>query len=335
MTKTFMDINRYCILGLTLLALLGMVSCKDDKTENFEYLTGEPEFSMPVYGVAGDTFNFTAKGVTADDGSKVGYYWYNTPYRSTKDTTNTYSITLTDTLCTVTVYCVAFADGYYNSSASHSIIILKPGREGGSLSGLTPVEGRDFMFTDARDGHEYLCTTIGNKDWFRENLAYKGSGIPMAECEAASDVFGRFYTWNEAVSGCPSGWRLSTLDDWADAAAATLGSKPDPKERYYSAAGAFMGDLYLNGIKMWEYWPDVKITDRLGLSMIPLGFANKMEGKSEFKSTQDYAAFWTADEKDAEQAYYRYFYDESPDLFIGSTSKSSFAANVRCVRDHE
>ena len=330
-----MDFNRYHILGIALLALLCVTSCKKDKTENFLNLTGSPEFSMPIFSVAGDTYTFTAKGVTADDGTKVRYYWYNSPYRSARDTSDTYSVTITDTLCTVTVYCVAFADGYYNSSASQSTIILKPGRDGGSISGLESVEGRDFMFTDSRDGHEYLCTTVGGKDWFRENLAYKGSGIPLENCEAASDVFGRFYTWREAVSACPEGWRLSTLNDWADAAAASLGTTPDPKERYYSAAGAFMGDLYLNGKTIWEYWPEVKITDRLGLSMIPLGYANKTEGKADFKSMYDYAAFWTADEKDAEQAYYRYFYDESPDLFIGSTSKSSFAANVRCVRDHE
>jgi len=330
-----MDIKRYYILTLAILTMVGAVSCKKESTEDLSSLTGSPEFYLPVYGQAGDTFTFTAKGVTASDDTEVKYYWYNTPMNSTRDTSLTYSITLPDTLCTVTVTCTAFAYGYYSSTSSQSITILKAGREDGSISGLSAVEGRDFLFTDPRDGHEYLCTTLEGKDWFRENLSYKGSGIPLENCEAASDVFGRFYTYSEAMSACPEGWRLSTLDDWADAASATLGTKPELKERYYSAAGAFMGDLYLNGSKIWEYWPDVKITDRLGLSMIPLGYANKTEGKAEFKSMYDYAAFWTADEKDAEQAYYRYFFDESPDLFIGSTSKSSFAANVRCVRDHE
>ena len=60
-----------------------------------------------------------------------------------------------------------------------------------------------------------------------------------------------------------------------------------------------------------------------------------MENRTDFKSMYEYATFWTADERDDDQAFYRYFYDESPDLFIGYSSKKSFAANIRCVRDHE
>ena len=329
-----MDIKKYLLLPLAVIALC-CVSCKKDDEVSYDYLTGEPSFSLPLYGIAGDSFSFTAKGVTADDGTKVGYYWYASPISTTRDTSDTYILTLPDTLCTVTVTCTAFADGYYTSSTSNKITILKTGRDGGSISGLDFVKDKDFFFKDPRDGHEYLCTTIGSNDWFRENLAYKGSGTPLENCDGASDVFGRFYTWSEASSACPDGWRVSTLDDWADAAAVVLDSRPDLHDRYYSVAGAFMGDLRLNGDKMWEYWPQVKITDKLGLSMIPLGYASKMAGKTEFKSMYDYAAFWTADEKDADQAYYRYFFDESPDLFISSTSKTSFAANVRCVRDHE
>ena len=333
-----MDLKNTCnyiLAGLALIAGLSLASCKKDNTQTYPSLTGVPEFSLPAYGKAGETFTFKAGGVTADDGAEVTYYWYANPTNTARDTSDTYTLTLADTLCTVTVYCTAFAEGYQSSSNSQSIVIVKAGRENGSISGLEPVSGRDFLYTDPRDGHEYLCTTVGSKDWFRENLAYKGSGIALSNCESASDVFGRFYNWNEARTACPEGWHVSTLDDWADAAAATSGSKPDPKERFYSVAGAFMGDLYLNGTKMWEYWPDVKITDKTGLSVIPLGYANKTEKSARFKSVYEYAAFWTADEKDAEQAYYRYFYDESPDLFIGSTSKASFAANVRCVRDHE
>lgn len=332
--KAIMDIKKYILLASAVLTLCCAVSCKDDEDETLSYLTGEPEFSLPTYAAVGETFSFIASGVTDDDGKEVNYYWYASPL-NIKDTTKTFTLTLPDTLCTVSLTCAGFADGYYNSSTTHSVTIIRTGRENGSLSGISAVEGRDFFFTDPRDGHSYLCTTVGSKDWFRENLAFKGSGTPLENCESVSDVFGRFYTWNEAVSACPDGWRLSTLDDWADAASTALGSRPDPSVRFVSAAGAFMGDLKFNGTKMWEYWPDVKITDKLGLSMIPLGYASRMENRTDFKSMYEYAAFWTADERDDDQAFYRYFYDESPDLFIGYSSKKSFAANIRCVRDHE
>ena len=331
--KAIMDIKEYILIASAVFVLC-CVACKKDEDETLSYLTGEPEFSLPKYAAVGETFSFIASGVTDDDGKEVNYYWYANPL-SIRDTTKSFTLTLPDSLCTVSLTCSGFADGYYNSSTTHSVTIIRTGRKNGSLSGIDAVEGRDFFFTDPRDGHDYLCTTVGSKDWFRENLAFKGSGTPLDNCDAVSDVFGRFYTWNEAVSACPDGWRLSTLDDWADAASTALGSRPDPSVRFVSAAGAFMGDLKFNGTKMWEYWPDVKITDKLGLSMIPLGSASRMENRTDFKSMYEYATFWTADERDDDQAFYRYFFDESPDLFIGYSSKKSFAANIRCVRDHE
>ena len=333
---TLMDIKRYILAGLAAFVALSLASCKKEEEVTYEYFDGAPEFSLPEYGIAGDSFHFTAKGVSAADKTvDIKYYWYANPIETARDTSNTYSLTLPDTLCTVTVYCVAFASGYQNSSSSHSITIVKPDRENGSISGLAFDESKDFKFTDPRDGHEYWCTTVGSTDWFKENLAWKGAGTPLANCEATSDVFGRFYTWDEAVSACPAGWRLSGLGEWADAASVILGERPDPASRFYSAAGGFMGDLYFNGNKMWEYWPKVKITDQLGLSMLPLGYAIKQEKRAAFNSMYEYAAFWTADEKDGEQAYFRYFFDESPDLFMGHSDKASFAANVRCVRDHK
>lgn len=333
---TIMDIKRYMLAGLAVMAVLFLASCKKDEDETLEYLQGAPEFSLPQFGVAGDSFTFKAKGVSAGDKDvDVKYYWYASPIQTAKDTSFTYSITLPDTLCTVTVYCVGFASGYYSSSSSQAITIVKSDRENGSISGLAFDESKDFKFTDSRDGHEYWCTTVGSTDWFKENLAWKGAGTPLANCDAASDVFGRFYTWDEATTSCPEGWRLSGLDEWADAASAILGERPDPSARFLSVAGGFMGDLYFNGVKLWEYWPKVKITNQLGLSMVPLGYAIKREKDAEFRSLYDYAAFWTADEKDAEQAFYRYFFEESPDLFMGHSDKASFAANVRCVRDHQ
>lgn len=327
----YMRISRFIIMSC--IAALALVSCGKDDDTTYSYLDGAPRFSLPTYGVPGDTFTFTSTGASADDGSQVKYYWYASPIQTAKDTTSTYSVTLTDSLCTVTVYCVAFADGYYSTSTSHSITVVRPGKENGSISGLDFKEGKDFRIIDPRDSREYWCTTIGGIDWFKENLAYNGAGSPLDNCEAASDVFGRFYTWDEAVTACPEGWRLSSLDDWAVAASVLLGEKPAPQDRFLSVAGGFMGDLYFNGNKMWEYWPKVKITDQLGLSMLPLGFAIRQEKTARFNSMYEYAAFWTSDEKDGEQAFYRYFYDESPDLFLGHSDKASFAANVRCVRD--
>lgn len=325
------------LLIATALAAVSVISCKkDDEDETLPYLTGMPEFNLPLYGQAGESFTFTAKGVTDDDGNSVNYYWYTTPGDGKRDTTLTYSFTVPDTLCTFTITCGAYADGYYGTTASKSITIVNPDRQNGSIKGVLFNVLKDFTFTDERDGHEYWCTTIGDKDWFKENLAYQNCGKPLENCLVTAGVFGMFYSWEEARTSCPEGWRLSSLQDWADAVKAVTGTEFEVDKHMYSVAGSFMGDIYFNGEKMWEYWPDVKITNNAGLSMMPLGYASiGGNGKADFDSLNGYSVFWTADEKDSEKAYYRYIYEEDPDILIGSAGKTSFAASVRCVRDHQ
>ena len=331
-----MKLHRILILTASIMTGLCLVSCHKDDDETLPYLTGAPSFSLPAYGAPGDSFSFTAKGVTDDDGKDPdGYYWYSTPIKPAKDTSLTYSITLTDTLCTVAVTCGAYKDGYYSTSTSHQITIVKDGHKGGSITGLDFDEEKDFIFTDSRDGREYWCTTIGGKDWFKENLAFTGAGKAMENCPVTAGVFGMFYSWNEARTACPEGWRVSSLQDWADAVSDISDLKYSPKENFYSVAGEFMADIYFNGSKMWEYWPDVKISGGTGLSIMPSGYASILSnGSGKFFSLNEYAVLWTGDEKDEDQGYYRYIYMEQPDILVGSADKNSFGASVRCVRDH-
>ena len=335
-TKFTMKFSKLLLIAAALCAV-SVISCKKDpENETLPYLTGEPEFYLPPYCEAGETFSFTAKGVTDDDGNPVNYYWSASPVITKRDTSLTFSFTVPDTLCTITVTCGAFEEGYYGSITTKSTSVIKCSRENGSLTGILFDAGKDFVFKDARDGHEYWCTTVGDKDWFKENLAYEHYGKPIDNCLVTSGLFGMFYSWEEAVAACPDGWRVSSLQDWADAAKAMTGTEFDTGNQMYSVAGDFMGDIYFNGSKMWDYWPDVKITNKGGLCMMPLGYAVIGDnGNASFESLNGYAVFWTGDEKDESQAYYRYIYEEKPDVCLGASDKKSFAASVRCVRDHQ
>ncbi len=53
---------------------------------------------------------------------------------------------------------------------------------------------------------------------------------------------------------------------------------------------------------------------------------------SNFTGFGNYAFFWCATEKDADKAYYRYIYADLNSFPMASTSKTDFAASVRCVR---
>lgn len=335
-TEFTMRFPKLLIIATALFAICAS-SCKKDEDESLPYLNGTPDFDLPLYGQAGDKFTFKAKGSTDDDGNNASYYWYALPIIDKRDTTDIFTLTLPDTLCTVTVTCGSFKKGYYGYTTEKSITIVNPSRTNGSIKGVLFNVEKDFVFTDERDGHEYWCTTIGDKDWFKDNLAFSKAGYYIADCPVTAGVFGKVYNWEEARNSCPEGWRLSTLQDWADAAGTSVDGTPfDPGKHMYSVAVDFMGNITFNGERMWEYWPGVRITDSKGLSMMPVGYATiNTDGKASFASMNDYSVFWTADEKDQDKAYYRYIYSERPDVLLGSADKKSFAASVRCVRDHK
>ena len=161
-----------------------------------------------------------------------------------------------------------------------------------------------------------------------------------------NDVFGRYYSYEEAVTACPEGWTLPTSEDWdalVKAAEEMKGSK--------TVAAALMANADFNDTRMWEYWPEIgDITNESGISMIPVGYA--MLGQKDanadntdpnleftyptasFKGYKEYAVFWTADKVDGEEgmAYYKYFINKLPDLMTGKADMGTFGASVRCVR---
>jgi len=326
-----MKFGKFLLICAGILAALS--SCKkEEEDETKSYLTGDPYFSIPAYGKAGDTFVIKGQGSVADNGDEVGYYWLATPLITVRDTTDTFTLVLTDTLCTVTVTCYSYSEEYYSNSTSHTITIVNTDREKGSIQGKRLWPDKDFIFVDTRDNKEYWCTTIGDLDWFKENLAYEGAGTPLEGCNVTTPLFGRYYNWEEAKTSCPDGWRLTSNKDWASLAGNTFGNY----DSFIGIAGKLMGDVTFNGEDMWEYWPQVKISDQYGLHLMPCGYAiGDEDGGYTFSNFMNYAVLWTSDDKDDELAMYRYIYEEQNDMLIGTAAKDSFMASVRCVRDRK
>lgn len=344
------------ILMMAILAL-AVISCKDEDDDvNIIYVDGKLSFELPEFILPDQVLTMKPTGLTHPKDGEIGYCWKVTPSKPGFDTTRflnglnaagvpsdgSFTHKFSDTLQTYTVYCYGFAEGYSASIKNLSTTVVSPGLD-------KSITGSGIKSSDPAvkvNGNDFYYVTIGELDWFRQNLAYTESGTVFRNGEPMDGVFGRYYSYEEAVNACPEGWRLPTRNDWAQLGAALTDKQEDTAEEYVTAAipgiaGKLMANAYFNDVKMWEYWPSVgKLTNESGMSMIPTGYANlgteKENGNrpdATFKGVYEYATFWTADTDEKGMAYYRYIYCDRHDLQIGKGDPKTFGAAVRCVRN--
>lgn len=309
-------------IGL-LLAAVTLFSCKkkEETTETKPYLYGV-KFDLVNFARPGDTFTLEPYGVYTTEGDGVDKPTY-------KWKVNTGDFQEADEFTLVlgeagnyTITCQASDpdDNYYATTFSKTVIVIDP-TLGKTLNG-TGIEATDAHITDGRDQageNDYFYTRIGDVDWFRNNLAYKGAGLAYEESEVTSYPIGRFYTWEEAMMACPEGWRLPTDEEWA-----SLGTEAAPLE----------ADAYLNDKRMWDYWPNAPRTNTTGLAIIPAGYALPELTTPAYKRIYNYAAFWTSttDPTDSRLARYYYIFAEENEVRATYGEKGSLALSVRCVR---
>ena len=336
-----MKLYRWLVPAVLMIGLVLPAGCKKDDDTTSEYLTGSLRLSLPEYVQPGFTKTFmidTMMTVSRSDKGPIGYRFVD-PDTGDADTLVTasgeikkhyYTFTAANKIGSQTLSFYAFVDAdapYYSTSTNASFTIVKPGVGSGASISNFDTKSSLKPVVDSRDGRSYYWTIVGDKAWMRQNLAWTGAGKPFHLCEAMTDVFGRFYTWEEAKTACPEGWHLPADADWTSLMTGASAGKDLP-----GLAGRVMADLYFNGTKMWEYWREVSITDELRLSVMPVGYATLGEGEYAFDGLYTYAAFWTADEEDG-LGVCRYIYHNKDIVYRGKMSKTDFAASVRCVLD--
>ena len=340
-----MKIRNIVLIGLSA-AMIALPSCKKDSESSStkEYLNGSPTFSVPPFVTKGESFSLTPKGVTnpgTGSGADVGFYWTESWNSSKRDTTKTqddktgdgtFKFETPSKVGTFTVSCVAFASDYYTASGSATFCVVDPALDS-TVAGA--YSKSDPTIVDSRDRSTYYTTTFNGKTWLKNNLYYQNSGVSYEDSEAMDPIFGRFYTWSEAMTACPTGWHLPSDAEFVEMANAIAaeGTEFSAKDRLTGVAGGLMVDAKFLGTRMWEYWPQVKITNKTGLSALPVGYATDQGSVHKFSGVDSYAAFWTSDEEDDDMAFYRYIYVEQNDIQIGHGDKESFRASVRCVKD--
>lgn len=327
------------IVALLTLSILPSCRHKDDETTTKDYLSGSLSIEMPAFVTKGSNFTLTPSGLTNPTGG-IGYYWYSS-WDSTKDTTKTetgtgdgaYTFEVPDSIGEFSVYCVGYATDYYTSSGTATFYVIDPEINTTITDGGLSYD--DERADDARDSKSYFVTTVGGRKWFKNNVYYSGSGVSYAYSEAIDPLLGRYYTWEEAMSACPQGWRLPTDAEFADLANSTQGvTTHKAGSTFLGAAGDLMVNAKFIGNRMWTFWPQVNITNKSGFGALPCGYVldRGSDNNQKYQGLNEYATFWTSD-TDGDMAIYRYIYVEQNDVMLAKGDKTSFRASVRCVKD--
>jgi len=309
--------KNYIILGTAILGLLATNACKkDDPTTSKYSLSGLSVNTTAPYVALGSEFEFNAdvRYLAAGDGGTptVGIYWQVNSAKKDTLTKNvaksnpafTYKV---DTLGTYNVYCYAFdiEGNYYNTSAAASFVAVDP----------------DKVLTDIAEAEEI---TVGGKTWMARNLNNQDAGLSFRESTVMDAPLGRLYNWTEAQSACPAGWHLPTLEDYK----ASFGN---PESGVIPSAD-LMADASFLGKKIWEYFPDVQITNKYGFNAICLGYIDTVDSFNAYNKYGEYACYWTAGEKDG-MGQYLYIYAAQPTAYTGVGDKETLYMSVRCVKD--
>ncbi len=325
------------------LAVFALSSCKEDDTAEKGYVSGSVNIVFPEYVNPGYTKSFnvdTLMTLGRPDGGDIAYYY--TDVKSGKRDTvavgkdirkQVFKITSpADSLGPMSFVFGGFCpdEVYYGRTKTVKFVAVSPGVNGNASLTNYPEAATEYVYVDERDNRRYHYTAIGNTYWMIQNLAYTGSGYSYKNSPAMDNVFGRLYTWDQAQTACPEGWRIASDEDWARLAA-RYGENATVGEDYTGLAGELMGDIYFNGDKMWEYWREVRITNESLLSIIPVGYGFVEDGNCSFEAYGKYAAFWTSDSV-GEDGVCRYIFENKDLVYYGVMPKSEFAAAVRCVR---
>jgi uncharacterized protein (TIGR02145 family) len=195
-------------------------------------------------------------------------------------------------------------------------------------------------FTDWRDGQKYRVVTIGGKMWMAENLNYRTSNASW--CYDNNNVncikYGRLYSWNSAMTACPSGWHLPSRQEW-DSLAQVVGGK----FRSDNTEDGVVWDGAAERLKARSDWNFNHIdningggTDNYGFSALPGGsysYDTHCIGGNCFNAIGDIGHWWTATGTESGVYGWRMYFDFNGMVVCRHDIDNGDGYSVRCVAD--
>ncbi len=183
-----------------------------------------------------------------------------------------------------------------------------------------PVEKYGSM-TDPRDGQTYKTVKIGKQVWMAENLNYETAHSYCYDDRMSNCVkYGRLYEWEYALTACPAGFHLPTLEEW--------------KILFETVGGKESAGIALKSTGVWEI--DWKYhrgnrTDAYGFRAIPAG------GRSDtgtYNSEGLYTGFWSSTDIISSLAYSMLMGYDIINVRLYEGLKN-YAYSVRCLKDND
>jgi uncharacterized protein (TIGR02145 family) len=151
------------------------------------------------------------------------------------------------------------------------------GTNNGGGNNVKPVDPNTVVkgsFTDDRDNQTYKTVKIGSQTWMAENLNYASENSwCYNDSSSYCNTYGRLYTWESAMTVCPSGWHLPDTTDWVRLMKAVGGRD----STVFCVSGSCLVYRIGVGAKLkatsgWEYQGITRNgTDEYGFSALPGG----------------------------------------------------------------
>ena len=212
---------------------------------------------------------------------------------------------------------------------------------------ITKTDYITVTFTDPRDGKTYKTVKIGAQIWMAENLAYLPSvsppsngsrtdpvyyvsgysGTSVSEAKATDNytTYGVLYNWPAAKTACPTGWHLSSDEEWKTLEM-YLGMSQSEADAEFDR-GTDEGKK-LKSTSGWNYGSNG--TDEVGFSALPGGY-RYYDGN--FGLLGDAGYWWTSTAASSVFEWTRAVFDDDDQVNRGRYHPH-IGFSVRCVRDN-
>jgi uncharacterized protein (TIGR02145 family) len=170
----------------------------------------------------------------------------------------------------------------------------------------------DNRMHDPKDGQYYDTIKVGDLWWTARNYAYAGNGLYWNNGNAEQFAGqGLFYSWQDAASNAPAGWRLATQAEWEALRAST-------------GASAAAGVRRLRTTSGWTASNATQGEDTIGFGWPPSGYRNA----TTFQYLGERAGGWRDGQNN------RVFISSySADLSFDTESTGNYRMPVRYVKE--